>query len=76
MSDTKKTYWCEKCSKKIFLADNDCDLTVERSELQKKIPHLDVEKNKKSRPIFVQRKNFIKCKICGFLLKEIKNEKK
>lgn len=75
MSETKKTYWCEKCSKKTYLAEQDCNLTIERSELQKKIPHLDIEKNKKNRPIFVQRNSFIKCKTCGYLLKEIKNEK-
>lgn len=76
MSETSKAYWCEKCSKKIHLAEKDCELTVERAELQKKIPFLDTEKNKKNRPVFVQRKNFIKCKNCGFTLKEIKNEKK
>ena len=76
MTEKIKTFWCEKCCKKTFLTEDACNLKVERSELQKKIPFLDIEKNKKNRPVYLQRKNLYKCQKCGYLLKEINDEKK
>ena len=76
MSDKKFTFWCESCSKKYFFENKDDLYKIERSMVQKKIPHIDLENNKKTNSIFVERKNHVKCMHCGFLLKDITIEKK
>jgi hypothetical protein len=75
MSKEKLTYWCEWCSKKYYFDISDELLEIQRSTLQKKIPHIEPETSKKTNPEYFERKSFKKCKICGYLLKELKDEK-
>lgn len=76
MSEKLKTYWCERCSKKYFYKSEDDLITIERSYVQKKPPHIDHDnKDKKTKPVYIERNPFFKCKECGYILKRIKNEK-
>lgn len=77
MSEEKVCYWCEKCSKKYYITSSDTNLLeIKRANLQKKIPHLKPENNKKTKAEYVERKSFKKCNVCGYLLKEVKSEKR
>lgn len=77
MNDKKICYWCEQCSKKVFLDHTNNFIEVQKSLIQKKVPFIDHEnKNKKTKPVYVERKSVFKCVNCGYLLKRIQDEKK
>lgn len=68
----KYKFWCERCAKKIFLENLDHLNTILKQKLQKKLPFVDVETQKKSEQSFDKRSNMYKCPACGHVLKEIK----
>jgi protein-arginine kinase activator protein McsA len=75
--NNKSTFWCEKCAKKYYYDTSETHLVeIQRANLQKKIPHIEPETSKKTKAEYVERKSFKKCMTCGFLLKEVKNEKR
>lgn len=68
-------FWCEHCSKKCTIDDFENARQIDLSKIQKKIPYLEVEKNKKTKPVFFERQKKIKCTICGYILRKIENDK-
>jgi hypothetical protein len=68
-------FWCEYCSKKYTIDDFENIPQIDLSKIQKKVPYLEVEKNKKTKPVFVERQKKIKCVNCGYILRKIENDK-
>lgn len=73
MSGTK-CFWCESCSKKYFIQNTEDQVSIKRARIIAKLPYFDNEKNKTQKALFLPEKTFIKCKVCGMFLKEIKND--
>jgi hypothetical protein len=67
------TFWCEYCGKKISVNDLNLLKYYVRPQIQKKVPFLDVESNKKQISEFYKKQIFFKCDKCGRVLKEVLN---
>jgi protein-arginine kinase activator protein McsA len=67
----KYKFWCEMCAKKIFLENLDHLNTIIKQKLQKKLPFVDIETQKKNEQSFDKRSSLYKCPACGHVLKEI-----
>jgi len=70
----ESVFWCATCHKKYTL-DKNCLGIVAKSIMQKKPPFMDYdEQDKVIEPKFTPQDVIYKCPICGFTLKEIKDE--
>jgi hypothetical protein len=67
-------FWCERCNKKVFLENIDSLVKVTRPKIIRNIPYLDIENKKTKKASFLPEKTMYKCKTCGMLMKEIKND--
>lgn len=64
-------FWCDTCQKKYFF--DEITEGIEVSKVQKTIPFLDPETQKRKKPVFLQRKQKHKCSKCGYIMKEVQN---
>lgn len=62
-------FWCDKCQKKHFFDEVSDGIHV--ANVQKTLPFLDPETQKKKQSVFTKRKARHKCLHCGFIMKEI-----
>jgi rubrerythrin len=67
-------FWCEKCNKKYFSQNLDELVVIKRPRIIAKLPYLDEENKKTKKALFLPEKTTYKCKVCGMLMKEIKND--
>lgn len=66
-------FWCQKCTKKYYL-NKESLAQITRSSIQKKVPYLNTENNLKTSPQSQTLEKIYKCDVCGFPMKECKNE--
>jgi hypothetical protein len=67
-------FFCLTCQKK-YILDKECLAKVGKSSIQKKAPFIDQdEQDKVIETKFAEQDTIYKCPICGFTLKEIKDE--
>jgi len=71
----ESVFWCGgKCQKKYTL-DKTCLTVVSKPALQAKVPFIDYEQDgKKFESKLIEQQVIYKCPICGFTLKEQKEE--
>jgi predicted RNA-binding Zn-ribbon protein involved in translation (DUF1610 family) len=69
--ENNKIFWCEKCAKKIMEDNLHSLLKIKKSDVQKTIPNLNQETQKKVKTVFRPRKDFYKCPNCGHVVKEL-----
>jgi hypothetical protein len=71
--ETVNVFWCEYCGKKITTNDLSLLKYYVRPQIQRKVPFLDFESNKKQSSEFFKKQIFFKCDKCGRVLKEVSN---
>lgn len=64
-------FWCENCAKKLFFENIDHLNSIIKQKLQKKLPFIEIETQKKMHQSFEDRVKLYKCPTCGHILKEI-----
>ena len=65
-------FWCENCAKKFFFENLDHLNSIIKQKLQKKLPFIDLETQKKTQQSYEDRSRLYNCPARGHILKEIK----
>jgi len=67
-------FWCEKCNKKYIVESLEDVAYIKRTKIIRNLPYFDNENKKTKKASFLPEKLIYKCKVCGMLMKEIKND--